>query len=1279
MVGVLRHKNSFLSSNMNSSLYSTSFFQNLPCSEFPARCFLQCNDGKSYINCDGNGNVKLVDEKVKECQWFLIPVVSDDTDHVMVVIQNVETKVYLAITNNDIKGIHHQGHHWSMQHYPDDKYSFLHQETGKLMLGNHNNQIISSFSPEHDNNDPEKKGTIWNIELLTGELCYLFCRPETATAVAKDGISSATKTVILGTNENGKLYTDTKTIGKESGWDIWRFTETGGDGSIRIFLIANDKRLVYNEATDDVTLVDLYTILTDEQKDNWIVTKAPDKNHYPNGVMIQPAGNTHKYLFLKRQDKTDAVLKVVDTFYGAPCIWQCESANYNHFFIYSIQHQRRVALDSKLSVRTRTDKSKGAVWKLNTNTDGSISFHSNHFRRYLGYDDKIGITLSTTQQENERWELIELKNGLFQIVPLSHEQIKKKYLSSTKEGVLNVIEKTDDDLQNSDLLTGWYLEPVIPYKVTSSMIARNTAKGAILIGVLAIDPISQAISAMEKLGYALEAGEALASAAFPTFQPKAEVLYDDPHNFKSTSMYQISEEIGRTNTTSLGSSHPILNNLSRGCFISSTSNDVTTYLTCGMGGNVSPKKNSCGETVWVFDDAGDGFFVRIKSLTHNKYLCYDTKDNKLVTRDKCYQNKCRDSCISDLWNIKHERKSSEGVEIQTAYTDKYLQLKDGKVQVLDFDENGDCVWDLNVAHNHNFMLKTEKGNKWIITNQKAPSIASLKKKGSVWKIHREENETVTIYSESSSVYLGSDSNGNVHVSTNVQGNEEWLLAFFSDKKFGIISKKYGRFLSCGSNSRLRTESHYTEIVNSGECKWNLEPVLPFSLSKKQLILATTAGVTTVGLALVDPLSAFVGLGAIGIAREAFTGLQTAADYTTKATSGNLQADGQSVRNVEEEKIDGGNIVMMKSGMISVNTSDQKLFCDLVFLFTHTAQKNFIGCNDSGSSFSTQDPKGWSVWRLIHVANETYQIYSWAQDQYLCSASFSRELKPKAEDRILIKEESHWKISQAPSDDEGLIFQSVWNNRYLCGNQNEIHLASSSDTAGCVWNIEAANRRKFFLLCPHFSLRIGTDGRVPLTTNGMEKKLVWTVEEREGYVIIRSLMTNSFLGSDENGKVTVTEKIGENEKWTLHISPHGSVEIESYLHSQLYITCNKVGEIFTDSMNRNNYLPFQWKLEPALPQKDQRSENIMKYVTGASAIGLAVANPALALGAFSAIGFTTEAAEDGTLTSGFSGGESASHVDMFLANEDIKKVLKYDSGIFVNTSSEDRPFSCWRSW
>ena len=70
---------------------------------------------------------------------------------------------------------------------------------------------------------------------------------------------------------------------------------------------------------------------------------------------------------------------------------------------------------------------------------------------------------------------------------------------------------------------------------------------------------------------------------------------------------------------------------------------------------------------------------------------------------------------------------------------------------------------------------------------------------------------------------------------------------------------------------------------------------------------------------------------------------------------------------------------------------------------------------------------------------TKYVYSWAQDQYLCSAPFSRELKPKAEDRILINEESHWKISQAPSDDEGLIFQSVWNNRYLCGNQNEKRL------------------------------------------------------------------------------------------------------------------------------------------------------------------------------------------------------------------------------------------------
>ena len=41
---------------------------NLSCYEFSVPCFLQYCDGKSYINCYGNDNVKLENEKFKERQ-----------------------------------------------------------------------------------------------------------------------------------------------------------------------------------------------------------------------------------------------------------------------------------------------------------------------------------------------------------------------------------------------------------------------------------------------------------------------------------------------------------------------------------------------------------------------------------------------------------------------------------------------------------------------------------------------------------------------------------------------------------------------------------------------------------------------------------------------------------------------------------------------------------------------------------------------------------------------------------------------------------------------------------------------------------------------------------------------------------------------------------------------------------------------------------------------------------------------------------------------------------
>jgi hypothetical protein len=591
---------------------------------------------------------------------------------------------------------------------------------------------------------------------------------------------------------------------------------------------------------------------------------------------------------------------------------------------------------------------------------------------------------------------------------------------------------------------------------------------------------------------------------------------------------------------------------------------------------------------------------------------------------------------------------------------------------LDLNQSNSFLWELRASHYHNYIIRSVPDGTWIVTNYRKPSLTKLKKGGSTWKMISYPMGVIVIFSESYQVYLGSDANGNVNVSKSVQTNEEWYIIQYDDNTLRLISKEHERYLSCSPS--LSTVADMDIITQSDACKWFLDPVLPTKHSTKQIIAGTTAGVTTLGLAIVDPISTLAGLGFVGMTMEAFQGAKTTADYTINRTTGKMSAEETTVSELSSKEDPVMAYIQRKSHGISSNSTDFSIVTDLFFLSTSkTVDNSYVGCNSSGRIFATKEPKGWSVWNFQVVENGKFRIMSWAQEKYLClSTGFGGTAKITNTKEV--NDSTIWKVEESPSKYNGVTIKPTSNSGiYLKYEGDNVRITYSFDGPSCVWNVEGANRQNFFLYSHFFKIRIGVQNNAAFTTNGMDKNLVWRVEQDDnGLISFYCGATDRYLGSNEVGQVTVSSILGDNEKWKIHIGEDGSAEIESNFYRNKYLSCNQVGESYTDDRIGENSV---WKLEPALPQKSENNETFMKYAAGAAVAGLSIMNPLMAFGAFSAVGMTTRAVDDGEMTAVFSGGNSASDIDTIT---NIAGDLKFDVNS-LNKSLSNRPFCEWRSW
>uniref|UniRef100_A0A7S2UJ14 Fascin domain-containing protein n=1 Tax=Attheya septentrionalis TaxID=420275 RepID=A0A7S2UJ14_9STRA len=277
---------------------------------------------------------------------------------------------------------------------------------------------------------------------------------------------------------------------------------------------------------------------------------------------------------------------------------------------------------------------------------------------------------------------------------------------------------------------------------------------------------------------------------------------------------------------------------------------VGKRLRCDVMGKLSMSDNCKGWEVWRFIEAGGGY-VRISSwMHHTKYICSDPDGTVFTTTIS--SEHARNNW--DKWKVLKNRKGHAGVVIQSAAHGRILCF--GQKSIFTQEEEYDGVfgvWQLEAAHNQKYSLYSSSVDD---STYKAigpfPYLTGNKRQTEEWRLDQ-VGDNLTFFSLAQEMYLGSSSNGGIHLSSEVTDSELWRMEESAKGGRFFHSVQYPRRLSWkdagNKDGELCTVPIETEC--SQREMWRLQPCMPRAVSGKKIrtfaIGATTALATTIAM------------------------------------------------------------------------------------------------------------------------------------------------------------------------------------------------------------------------------------------------------------------------------------------------------------------------------------------------------------------------------------------------------------------------------------------------
>ncbi|EJK72519.1 hypothetical protein THAOC_05944, partial [Thalassiosira oceanica] len=175
-------------------------------------------------------------------------------------------------------------------------------------------------------------------------------------------------------------------------------------------------------------------------------------------------------------------------------------------------------------------------------------------------------------------------------------------------------------------------------------------------------------------------------------------------------------------------------------------------------------------------------------------------------------------------------------------------------------------------------------------------------------------------------------------------------------------------------------------------------------------------------------------------------------------------------------------------------------------------------------------------------NGTLIITSWTHDhKVLCSDGSGRVFTTENKEGSWEK----WRISRQPGT-HGVRIQSVEHDRFLAFSGHDLYTMDKEEDT--VWHLEPAHGNQFFISETCQDKRLSSSQDHPFTHHNRKPWEKWVIEptySEMGNFTIRSLEHGKYLGSEQDGRLVVSE--GKHH-WSIEFSPHeGSVIIKSVEH------------------------------------------------------------------------------------------------------------------------------------
>lgn len=329
------------------------------------------------------------------------------------------------------------------------------------------------------------KSETWDIEFVSGELCFVSCGDD--KQIRCDLIGKLT-------------LTDDK-----RGWEVWRFIEVGG-GRVRIVSWMHPFCIVCNHE-GKVSTVGIGK--AGEGCDEWTVEKAPEGC---SGVVIKSVACARRIL-----SHGEDGLSTIQEFEGENGVWQLDAAHSQTYTLTSIHHSRSIGPFPSVS---ESLKQSDNIILQQLDEEGTVKLYHKFLGQYLQSSADGEVSCSSDPPDDmdasELWKMEQRPSGGgYTFTSKSHNRLLAFSTEGEKSKLCTVPCSTEDKREV------WGVNPILPRAVssgkiktfaigTSIAVGTTVAMPFLMAGMIAVLP-AEATLAASILSVGLTSAEAIAS------------------------------------------------------------------------------------------------------------------------------------------------------------------------------------------------------------------------------------------------------------------------------------------------------------------------------------------------------------------------------------------------------------------------------------------------------------------------------------------------------------------------------------------------------------------------------------------------------------------------------------------------------------------------------------------------------------------------------------------------------------------------------------------------